>query len=204
MSAQHRAVRVPTVRVTSMALLAVLGALLLAGCGGDDDGGGGASATTATAPAWAGATLEGTGYAVTLPAGWRDASEEDTGLSRKPDLVIGSDDPAAVVLVTRDKQPEGVGADELLRTLRRSEVDREGVSGASEVSPMTVRGARGVTYHYDTKSDGGVTLRTRQVIVIRGGMAYTIALTTPVVLFGESNPEFRSILSSWRWAAAKG
>jgi hypothetical protein len=193
------------VRITSIALLAVLGALLLAGCGGGDDGGASSSAPTATAAAAAsGSTLEGTGYALTLPGGWRDASEEDTGLSRAPDAVLASTQPAAVALVTIEDQPEGVAADELLRTLRRREIDREVVTGAGEARPFAVAGARGVTYHYDTTSEAGVPLRTRQVVVIRAGKAYTIALTTPVVAFAAANDEFQAILDSWRWAAATG
>ncbi|HTN25855.1 MAG TPA: hypothetical protein VL120_17840 [Solirubrobacteraceae bacterium] len=185
-----------------MRALAVLAAcLLLAGCGG-----GHSTATragTATRPAAAatttGAALQGTGYSLRLPAGWRDASREDTGLSSAPDLVVAATDPPAVTLVTRDRQPANVSAADLLRTLRRSEVDRQGVRGASAAAPIAVSGARGVTYHYDTTSDAGVKLRTRQVVVIHGRTAYTIALTTPVDSFAAADPEFGAILASWRW-----
>ncbi len=179
----------------------VAACLLFAGCG--DDGGGGpattdAPATTATVT---GTSLQGTGYSLRLPAGWRDASGEDTGLATAPDLIVAGDDPPAVVLAELGKQPADVSAADLLRTLRRSEVDRQGVSGASAAAPIAVRGARGVTYHYDTTSDAGVRLRTRQVVVIRGGTTYTLALTTPADSFAAANAEFGAILASWRWTA---
>jgi hypothetical protein len=186
-------------------VVAVLAAcVLFAGCGGaggDGKGAGTATRPAATTPAATGAALQGTGYSVRLPAGWRDASKEDTGLSSAPDLVVASADPPAVTLVTLDKQPGDVGAADLLRTLRRSEVDRQGVRGASAAAPITVRGARGITYQYDTTSDAGVKLRTRQVVVLHGATAYTIALTTPAASFAAANPGFDAVLAAWRWTA---
>jgi hypothetical protein len=187
-----------------MRVVAVLAAcLLFASCGGGGAGPGTATRPAATTPAAAaGVALQGTGYSLRLPSGWRDASNEDTGLSSAPDLVIASTDPPAVTLVDLAKQPRDVSAGDLLRTLRRSEVNRQGVRGASAAAPITIRGARGVTYHYDTTSDAGVKLRTREVVVIRGGTAYTLALTAPADSFAAADAEFDAVLASWRWTAA--
>ncbi len=198
--AATRAARVRRVPAACIALLAVVVALL-AGCGGGGDDTTTTATTAAPAPA-TGATLPGTGYTVRLPQGWRDAGDEDTGLLHAPDLVVASEDPPGVVIVTIDKQAKGVSAAELTATLKRSEVQRAGVTGAADLAAVTLDGTRGVSYRYDTTNDSGTKLRTRQVVVVRGRRAYTAALTAPAAGFAAPDRALSALLASWRWTAA--
>ena len=172
-------------------------ALSLAACG-DDEGD-------------KGKVVEGTGYAVTVPDGWRDRSEEGEEIEVQgfsPDTVlIGTRDEGFATNVNIIRTP-GIELDLDAQTrLERKLLEEGGPPGEDKVDPAqeltpvertTVAGEEARAYEFRLPQDD-MLLRLRQLLTIRDGTAYVITLTTAPDRFDEDRDDLDSILDSWEW-----
>jgi type IV pilus biogenesis protein CpaD/CtpE len=186
-------------------LVAVLG-LALAGCGSD-----GASTTAAkpaaTTTSTAGAPrtgprLRGADYALDLQPGW-----SDTTLKRKRaaavDRVISSRVPPAVAEVALLGAPAGrVSTAQRLQAQARREIAGVDATAVTRKRPLTLDGARAITYQYRSTSPAGARIQSRQVLAIHGGRMHVITLIAARTQFAAADTALGTMLSSWRWTAS--
>jgi hypothetical protein len=179
-------------------LLAVAGALLLAGCGAD-----GASDSASTAPARTatdavapatGATIAGTGYELHAAKGWVDVKQQ---LSPRSDVILATQS-GSVMNVLREKIPAGSNRSVVLVALGDKVLEGAGARRLSASTPTAVDGAQGITFRVRIKTDLGPA-PGRIVIVLHGGYAYAVAANTSPDEPASMEHAFASMLSSWRW-----
>ncbi len=170
------------------------------------------TATTATAPAGAGGlpsgvpdqggrTVEGTGYAVTLPGGWADGTEASTGGAVNFDLVLvrpPEDGFATNVNIIRVESPRAPDVDDLRRAYR-GELDAVGAQDIGDARDTTLDGEDAITYEYRQTGPQGQAVRGRQIAAVRDGAVHTITLTALADGFAAAEAGFEEIIGSWSW-----
>ncbi len=176
----------------AVALLLALG-LLLAGCGGDDDAGDGDGALRKGA-------ASGTGYALQLAEGWKDATKDAEGSVIRFDLVVAKQGATfnTNVNVIREKLPEDAALEDL-RKIYRGQLTSVGAKNISGTRPAAVDDEDAFTYEYDQQGSTGEQIHGRQVAVVHDGHAHTITLSALATEFDAANQEFSQMLRSWRW-----
>jgi hypothetical protein len=182
-------------------LLAVLALVLgLAGCGGGDDGDDGR-------------VVEGTGFELELPDGWSDASERARQLEfagAKPDVVlvgsaVGGFTPRINVIVEAGISPDARLADDVeagRRALRTGRVGERRIRGAdAEVGEATAAGLGGerAAAFDHVRTVEGRRVRTRQIVALRRGTAYTLTYAAPPDAFDAGLGALNEVLATWRW-----
>lgn len=170
--------------------LLLLLVLPAAGCGSDKD----------SEPGGGGTAIQGSGYSIQAPGGWKDRTKEATqNTSIKPDRVLTGPTTEGVltnVNVVYEPAPKASIA-EVGEGFR---MQITGI-GATDISPATERKLAGddaVTYTYKLDQQG-VRRRSRQVAAIHGDRLYTVSMTSSATGFAEADKSLEGILSSWAW-----
>jgi hypothetical protein len=171
-------------------VLALLGALVLGGCGGGDDAG---SKPRAKAAA----------YEVDLPSGWSDRtsqiSNQDNPIRFDSVFVASYDDGFRTnVSVVRQKAPAGLGLDAVARASQRQTRDVYGAGGFEPPRPTSVGGAGARAYTYLLRARKQ-RLRGKQLIAEHDGRFFYITFTARRGAYERRHGEFEAILRSWRW-----
>jgi DcrB-like protein len=178
-------------------VLALLVALLPSACGGDDDGGGGGDKKAE------GKRAEGSAYAVALPEGWSDrtddASNEDVPI--RFDRVFATryeDGFRTNVNVIRERKPANLSLEQVAQVSQRQV---RNAYGATDLTPARAsrlgdEDARAYTYSLEAQ---GKSLRGEQVIAIRDDRIFYVTFTALRTAYDGRHPQFEDILGSWSW-----
>jgi hypothetical protein len=189
--------------------VAALACVLAGGCGGEAPGG----------------PVEGPGYAAELPEGWEDAGDGGIALAGV-ESATGSEIESVWlwkdredgfrpnVNVAIDRVAAGTSAEEVGRgaldvLLDPAAIDSAGLEDAvdveliEDVAPATLGGSPAVGYEF-LNDAGAAELRQRGVIAVRGRRAYAVTFTATTGAFEAREPDFESVLASWRWAPGEG
>jgi hypothetical protein len=199
-------------RLDGTLMAAVLG-LVIAGCGGAGTpttatrtaATNSTAGTTSTAAApGTGVRVRGADYVLDLEPGW-----SDTTLKRKRvaavDRVISSRIPPAVAEIALLRAPAGgAGTAARLQAQARSEIAGVHATAVTRKRPLTLDGARALTYQYRGKSPAGALIQARQVLAVHGGRMHIITLVAARAQFAAADTALGTMLSSWRWKAASG
>jgi hypothetical protein len=177
-------------------------ALVCAGCGSNATSGSAPSSRTATAPvaggvAPTGPRLRGADYALTLAAGWRDATKKVR--SAAVDRVIARRRPRAVAVIAMLKAPSGVSRRKLLSDRARSEIAGVHATAVTRRRQIRLDGEQAITYEYRSTSPAGAKVQARQLLVVHGGALHVIAVTAARAQFAQADTAFGTMLSTWRW-----
>jgi hypothetical protein len=174
-------------------------ALLVAGCGSDGHEAARATAT-ATTPAL-GSRLRGADYALALASGWRDttASRRQTAAV---DRVIARRSPRAVAVIALLRATPGVSASKLLRDRADRELAGVHATAHTGIRPLTLDGAKAVTYQYRGTSKAGARIQARQVLAVHGRRLHVITMIASRARFAAADTALGAMLGSWRWTTA--
>jgi hypothetical protein len=177
-------------------LAALCVAAFLVGCGDDDD------APTASTPARdAPSGVEGTGYTVQPPEGFRDVSSQVDGSAVKIDLAYAERGGAgfATNLIVIREEPDGdPGLDAVMEEFTKQAEGQATDAGISEVEDRELDGTPAKTYSFDSRNTDSV--RQRQVIAVKDGAIYTITWSAPADEFESQEATLDRALASWRWS----
>jgi hypothetical protein len=195
-------------RVAALCLIVPL--VPVSACGSDDQGGAGAKAPIAAK----GPVLDGSRYRVTLPDGWKDATEEsrrrgftlpDGGRMLAGEVIDGY---AVNVIVIREQVPPGMSLEEYAEAGRQLLKDREAFErmgmDPGELGPPwhgSLDGAPAIIQELSNTIEGK-ELRVRVLVTLRGTTAYTVSFYAPKDHFQGHISEFEALLDSWRWRRA--
>jgi len=177
------------IRRPAAALLPLILALLT-GCGSDEvsDSGGG------------GAAIQGKGYSIEAPDGWKDRTQEASADSSiKPDRVLvgeTKDGFATNMNVVFEPKPDASLAE--VGEGFRMQIKSIGAMEISAASERKLAGDDAVTYTY-TLDQGGKQRRARQVAAIHGDRLYTVSMTAAAEGYDEGEKRLDEILASWKW-----
>lgn len=151
-----------------------------------------------------GATLEvarkGVGFSIAVPVAWNDvtgAVGEDQG-AIFVDVALKPQPPANATLVIgrstkylKDPAPPGTTIAGIV-----PQIEAE-LGGNVKRTPTSLDGEKAFVLDVPVSANG---LRARQVVTMRGGQVFLIALTAPRGQWGAAVPGFQDVLSSWRWS----
>jgi len=133
------------------------------------------------------------GYCAVAPAGWVSAAATPDGSSLDRFLV---QDASGTITVTAVPLEQGQDLARFEQFVRGYAEDAGGRTGAS--SSLEVDGAEGVAFDVTLEGPDS-TLRSREVLLVRDGMAWRITLADEEVGFGASVRQLESMLDSWRF-----
>jgi hypothetical protein len=186
-------------------LAAIALALAAAGCGDGED------------------RVEGSGYSYQVPEGWEDVSDEaedepslEFGGLRPDSLVVGEREEGLapnVAVVRESGVPPGVAAREYveasiagLRDPVAAGLPPDLVEVIEEMRPRQISRTRTLDLAGEeavelelTESKDGRVLRVRQVVAVRGGSGYSVALTAARERFEDELGALDEVVESWRW-----
>jgi hypothetical protein len=198
---QRRAVLTPRLLVGSIAAIA----LLAAGCGSNAHPAASAQTATAgtgtsTAPT-PGAQLRGADYALALASGWRDTTASRQQAA-EVDRVIAQRNPRAVTVIALLRAPTGVSASKLLRDRAKRELAGVHATAHTAIRPLTLDGAKAITYQYRGTSKAGARIQARQVLAVHGRRLHVITMIASRTRFQPADTALGAMLGSWRWTTA--
>jgi hypothetical protein len=176
------------------ALLAAL--LLVPGCGGDD----------------AGKVVKGSGYEVTVPAGWEDKADRREDVEFEgftPDvLLVGDREDGFTTNVNILRNPSaGYSLDRQVRAERDllevgrlpgSDAEPRPAEELGPVERIELGGEPARAYDFRLEQEDK-QLDLRQVVAIHDKAVYAITLTTGPDRRDDEIDSFEAILDSWRW-----
>jgi hypothetical protein len=190
----------------------MLVATLAASCGSDDRPGATATppsttiavgntnaATTVTATA-AGQTLRGTGYSLSLPAGWRDTTTDTKRKYAQVDLsAVGTETKGAETNLVVIVQPsQGGTLPDLVAATRK--VVKQALSArlVGEPERLSLAGTPAMAFEYTHSVQAG-PLHGRQVLCPRDDKVYGITFVAHPQAFTTDRAVLDQILASWSW-----
>ena len=146
--------------------------------------------------------VEGSGYSVELPDGWKDRTEdaeEQTGGIAVDRLFIGPrvEGFATNVNVLREQRPADASLEEIEQR-GRPQIRGVGGRNISPARPVELGGERALSHTYQIRQQGKL-LRGEQYIAIRDGRVYNVTVTSVPSAFADARSDFREITDSWKW-----
>jgi hypothetical protein len=201
----------PTVqRCLGGRIAAVGGAMLVAGlavsCASDRSPGATAdqqsttTAATAVTATAAGQTLRGTGYSVSLPAGWRDTTTKQKALGAQVDLAAaGTSTEGAVtnLWVAVESSPGGSLAD-LVAAVGKGLKQGFGARLLGQPERLSLAGTPAMALEFTHSMKAG-SIQGRQVVCLRDDRVYVVALVARAQAFTTDRAALDQILASWSW-----
>lgn len=167
----------------------------------DGDEGGGDTVARGSAPeSDSGPVIEGSGYAYTVPDGWKERTRwahDVAGETADSAVAVSRPDHGfdTNVLVTAS-DAGGVSSVEEARD------DWLPVDGAVEpLRPTSIDGVDAIGIRRETVSDGGRPIVQLGYLTLRNGQLYSIVLSVPVQSERGSQVAFDAVLESWSWGA---
>lgn len=147
--------------------------------------------------------IRGTGYSVTVPAGWNDGSRRfegdenafDINLAKRPGADLTSS------IFTDHSRPTGIDGrpiGDLAAGLRQDIADRAPSARITRGPDLRVDDEDAVSFVV-RRSIQGTVLRQRQVLMVRGPVLVVVRLTSPRADFADDSRVFARFLASWRW-----
>jgi hypothetical protein len=188
--------------LAALSFLALL-AGLLAGCGDDDDAG----STSTPAPKSDAPAVEGTGYTLKPPRGFRDVTSRFDGSAIRVDLVYADAAQAGSgfarnIVVIREQPGGEFTLDDVMPNFENQAELQATDEGISEIEDLELDGVPARTYSFLRRDESSGPVRQRQVIAIKDEAVYTITWTASADKFEAEEPTLDSILASWRWTGS--
>lgn len=132
------------------------------------------------------------GYCAAAPAGWLSAAAE--GPETLDRFLVA--DGAGTLTVTASTLGEGQDLARFERSVRGSVEGAGGVPG--EATALEVDGAEGLVFDATLEGPDG-TVRTREVLLARDGVAWRITLADEASAFDASVRQLDGMLETWRF-----
>jgi DcrB len=175
-----------------------LGAGLVGACGDDDDA---QSTSTTAAPKSAGPVVEGTGYTIQPPEGFRDFTSRFDGSAIRVDLAYAERAPgfATNVVVIREEPGGEFTLDDIMEAFSKQAEAQADDAGISEIEDRELDGVPARTYAFLRRDDTNGRVRQRQVVAVKGGAVYTITWSVSADEFEAQEATLDAMLASWRW-----
>jgi hypothetical protein len=143
--------------------------------------------------------LGGTGYELTLPAGWQPGqTDEGADLSLVGDSVEGF--PVNADVIREPDLPANLSLAGYLEAFRQvlaeaGQLERGDLGQARRTS---LGGVPAVSFDFVQEFEGK-RLVTREVIAVRDRVAYVFGLNAPVGSLDDQVEDFQALLDSWEW-----
>ena len=170
-------------RILPLLLIAVALALGLAACGSSDEG------------------VEGSGYTVELPDGWKDRTDDadEESAIRVDRLFVGKrvEGFATNVNVIRERRPPGASLEEIEQQ-GRPQIRGLGGRDLSQAKRVELDGEPALSHTYRIRQQGKL-LAGEQYIGIHDGRVYNVTVTSVPSAFADARRDFRKITDSWKW-----
>ena len=186
--------------LAALSVAAVLaGALAACGDDDDDDDPGSASTPTQTSDAPA---VEGTGYTVQPPEGFRDVTSRFDGSALRVDLAYVEKDAsrfATNVVIIREQPGGEFTLDEVMDTFSKQAEAQATDAGISEIEERELDGEPARTYSFLRRAQENGPVRQRQVIAVKDDAIYTITWSVSADDFEAEEATLDAMLASWRW-----
>ena len=146
--------------------------------------------------------VEGSGYSVELPDGWKDRTddaEKQTGGIKVDRLFIGPrvEGFATNVNVLREARPANASLEEIEQR-GRPQIRGVGGKNISQAKPVELGDERALSHTYRI-SQQGKQLRGEQYIAIHDGRVYNVTVTSVPSAFADAQKDFKEIADSWKW-----
>jgi DcrB len=172
-------------RIRPLLLLVVVLALGLPACGSSEEEG-----------------VEGSGYTMELPDGWKDRTEDAAKQSpgiKVDRLIIGPrvEGFATNVNVIREARPANSTLEEIEQQ-GRPQIRGVGGRDISQAKPVELGGERALSHTYRIRQQGKL-LTGEQFIAIRDGRVYNVTVTSAPSAFADARKDLREIADSWKW-----
>jgi hypothetical protein len=155
---------------------------------------------TTTAPTAAGQTVHGTGYSVSVPAGWSDVTaEQQQASSLKVDLALaGPETQGATSNLNVVLQPsQGSALAALAPQLREGLVQGLGASMVGQPERLSIAGTPAMALEYTYRLGG--PLHAGLVVCQRGGRVYLVNFAAHPQAFTTDRAALDELLASWSW-----
>lgn len=133
-------------------------------------------------------------YCVAVPAGWQPSQETIQG---SPTDAFASPSFDPFVLVSAGEGQPGLGTDAFAESHRDAQEQSGLFPGPTR--PVDVGGTPAVAWEFTNTADSGEVLRHRNVVLVRGGTAWTIQLVVDRDRFRRAVVKFERMLDSWAW-----
>ena len=146
--------------------------------------------------------VDGSGYSVELPDGWKDRSEdaeEQTGGIAVDKLFIGPrvEGFATNVNVIREARPANASLEEIEQR-GRPQIRGVGGRNISPAKPVELDGERALSHTYSIRQQGKL-LRGEQYIALHDDRVYNFTVTSVPSAFADARKDFEEIADSWKW-----
>ena len=133
------------------------------------------------------------GYCAVAPAGWVSAAATPDGSPLDRFLVQDASGTITVTVVPLEQGQDLARFEQFVRGYAEEAGGRTGAASSLEVD-----GAEGVAFDVTLEGPDS-TLRSREVLLVRDGMAWRITLADEEIGFGASVRQLGSMLDSWRF-----
>ena len=145
--------------------------------------------------------VEGSGYSVELPDGWKDRTDDAPQDSpiRVDRLLIGPRVRgfATNVNVIREPRPGNATLEEIEQQ-GRPQIRGFGGRDISQARPVKLGDERALSHTYRIRQRGKL-LTGEQYIAIHDGRVYNVTVTSDPSAFADARRDFREITGSWKW-----
>ncbi|HEX2031781.1 MAG TPA: hypothetical protein VHL78_10320 [Actinomycetota bacterium] len=133
-------------------------------------------------------------YCVEVPQGWQESQETIQG---SPADAFASPTFDPVVLVFAEEGEPGLATEALAESQRAAQEENGVFPGP--MRPVDVGGTPAVAWEFTNTVDTGDVLRYRNVVLVRGGTAWTIQFLVERDRFSRAVTKFERMLESWAW-----
>jgi hypothetical protein len=134
-------------------------------------------------------------YCAVIPEGWTGRSQLE-GAGNIDRFETSSDDAITVIRADPILDPNSA-TEQYAQQFRTNQAERGLVPSPAE--SVLIDGEEAIGWDVTGTSDAGEDIRLRDVVLVRGTLAWHIRLLAEVSSYEEARLDFEDLLASWRW-----